>query len=87
MTLAKYLLKKISRKEDTQNLLRWHLVDHTEFIQYQVIVRFDNRVPQGSERAKDHLDKLLVWSFCMLFRGNAFPSVLIIDLPLSFVPF
>ena len=48
MTLAKYLLKKISRKEDTQNLLRWHLVDHTEFIQYQVIVRFDNRVPQGS---------------------------------------
>ena len=48
MTLAKYLLKKISRKEDTQNLLSWHLVDHTEFIQYQLIVRLDSTVPQVS---------------------------------------
>lgn len=38
--LAKCLLKKISRKEDTQNLSRCHFfVDHLEFIQYQVIIR------------------------------------------------
>lgn len=38
--LAKCLLKKISRKEDTQNLSSRHFfVDHIEFIQYQVIIR------------------------------------------------
>lgn len=38
--LAKCLLKKINRKEDTQNLSSCHfLVDHIEFIQYQIIIR------------------------------------------------
>lgn len=40
IVLSKCWLKKISRKGDTQNLSRCHfLVDHTEFIQYQVIIR------------------------------------------------
>lgn len=52
IVLAKYLLKKINRKEDTQNLSSCHLlVDHIEFIQYQVIIRLfiyqNNRVATG----------------------------------------
>lgn len=38
--LAKCLLKKISRKRDTQSLSSCHLlVGHIEFMQYQVIIR------------------------------------------------
>lgn len=52
IVLAKYLLKKISEKEAMQNLTGCHLlVEHMNFIQYQVIIRLfilqNNRVATG----------------------------------------
>lgn len=65
IVLAKYLLKKISRKEGMQNLSCCHLLgDYVEFIQYQVIIRLfvlqNSKFAQVGKRA---VDQLLAWGF------------------------